>query len=165
LRSSVGRASPILVETTATAFNRDASSLTAVNMRGLGSLETLFTILMSGIGIAIFVFGLLLERRKEYVTMWALGMRFGQLRALVLGEAAAVALCSLVIGGAVGAAMAVMFIQVLTPLFTIPPNTLTFPVDELALLATLVLGGMSLSALLSARSLRRLNPAELLREE
>jgi putative ABC transport system permease protein len=165
LKSSAGRASPILVETTATAFNRDASSLTAVNMRGLGSLETLFTILMSGVGIAIFVFGLLLERRKEYVTMWALGMRFGQLRALVLGEAAAVAVCSLVIGGAVGAGMAVMFVQVLTPLFTIPPNTLTLPVGELAMLATLVLGGMALSALLSARSLRRLHPAELLREE
>jgi hypothetical protein len=54
---------------------------------------------------------------------------------------------------------------VLTPLFTIPPSTLSLPVDELALLATLVLGGMCLSALLSARSLRRLHPAELLREE
>lgn len=164
LRSS-GGSNPILVETTATAFNRDASSLTAVNMRGLGSLETLFAVLMSGIGIAIFVYGLLLQRRKEYVTMRALGMRFGQLRALVMGEASAVAICSLVIGGIVGTAMALMFVRVLTPLFTIPPDRLTFPVEELALLATLVLGGMGLSALLSARSLNRLSPMELLREE
>lgn len=165
LRSSSGRSTPILVETTATAFNRDATSLTAVNMRGLGSLETLFAVLMSGIGIAIFVYGLLLQRRKEYVTMRALGMRFGQLRALVLGEATAVAICSLVVGGIVGTAMALMFVRVLTPLFTIPPDRLTFPVQELALLTTLVLGGMGLSALLSARSLNRLSPMELLREE
>ena len=165
LRSSSGKANPILVETTATAYNRDASSLTAVNMRGLGNLETLFAVTMSGIGIAIFVYGLLLQRRKEYVTMRALGMHFGQLRSLVLGEASVVAACSLIVGGLVGTAMAVMFVQVLTPLFTIPPSTLTFPIEELALLATLVLGGMGLSALLSARSLQRLNPAELLREE
>ena len=165
LRSGVGRAKPILVDTSATAFNRDASSLTAVNMRGLGSLETLFAVLMSGIGIAIFVYGLLLQRRKEYVTMRALGMRFGQLRALVLGEASAVAVCSLVVGGVVGTAMALMFVRVLTPLFTIPPDALTFPVQELALLATLVLGGMGLSALLSARNLNGLSPMELLREE
>jgi putative ABC transport system permease protein len=160
LRSGVGRAKPILVETSATAFNRDASSLTAVNMRGLGSLETLFAVLMSGIGIAIFVYGLLLQRRKEYVTMRALGMPFGQLRALVLGEASAVAVCSLVVGGVVGTAMALMFVRVLTP-----PDALTFPVQELDLLATLVLGGMGLSALLSARNLNGLSPMELLREE
>jgi putative ABC transport system permease protein len=165
LRSGGGRANPILVETTATAFNRDASSLTAVNMRGLGSLETLFAVLMSGIGIAIFVYGLLLQRRKEYVTMRALGMRFGQLRALVMGEASVVAVCSLVVGAMVGITMALMFVRVLTPLFTIPPTALTFPIAELVLLATLVLGGMGLSALLSARSLNGLSPMELLREE
>jgi putative ABC transport system permease protein len=165
LRSAGSRSNPILVETTATAFNRDASSLTAVNMRGLGSLETLFAVSMSGIGVAIFVYGLLLQREKEYVTMRALGMGFGQLRALVLGEAGAVAVCSLLVGGIVGTAMALMFVRVLTPLFTIPPDTLTFPVDELALSATLVLGGMGLSALISARSLNRLSPMELLREE
>jgi putative ABC transport system permease protein len=165
LRSSGSRSNPILVETTTTAFNRDASSLTAVNMRGLGSIETLFAVLMSGIGIAIFVYGLLLQRRKEYVTMRALGMRFGQLRALVLGEASAVAVCSLVVGGVVGVAMALMFVRVLAPLFTIPPSSLTIPVEELALLATLVLGGMGLSALLSGRNLNRLSPMEVLREE
>jgi len=89
----------------------------------------------------------------------------GQLRSLVLGEATVVAVVSLVVGAMVGAAMAVMFVQVLTPLFTIPPTSLTVPAGQLAVLATLVLGGMGLSVLLAARSLRRLNPVELLREE
>jgi ABC-type antimicrobial peptide transport system permease subunit len=59
--------------------------------------------------------------------------------------------------------MAVMFVQILSPLFTIPPASLTIPTGQLAVLATLVLGGMGLSVLLAARSLRRLNPVELLR--
>jgi len=120
---------------------------------------------MSAAGVAIFVFGLLLQRRKEYVTMRALGIRMSQLRSLVLGEATVVAALSLIVGAVVGGAMAVMFVQILSPLFTIPPTSLTIPAGQLIVLATLVLGGMGLSVLLAARSLRRLNPVELLREE
>ncbi len=165
IKARAGVSNPVLVETTATAINRDASSLTALNMRGLGSLEALFAVVMSAIGVSIFVFGLLLQRRKEFVTMRALGMALTQLRALVLGEAAIVAVCSLVIGGLVGAAMAAMFVQVLTPLFTIPPAGLDVPAGELGLLAVLVLAGVGVSSLASSRILSRLNPAELLREE
>jgi hypothetical protein len=165
LKAGPGRATPILVETTATAINRDASSLTAVNLRGLGGLEVAYAAIMSAAGIAIFVFGLLFQRRKEYVTMRALGIRVSQLRALVLGEAGVVTMLSLVVGGAVGAAMALMFVQILAPIFTIPPLSLTIPAGDLGLLATLVLGGMGISVLMAVSSLLRLNPVELLREE
>jgi putative ABC transport system permease protein len=165
LKAGPARSTPMLVETTVTAINRDASTLVAINLRGLGGLEAIYTVLMSAAGIAIFVFGLLLQRRKEYVTMRALGIRMGQLRSLVLGEAAVVAVLSLVVGGLVGAAMAAMFVQILAPLFTVPPPSLTIPAGDLGLLATLVLAGMGLSVVLAARSLRRLNPVELLREE
>jgi ABC-type antimicrobial peptide transport system permease subunit len=97
--------------------------------------------------------------------MRALGIRMGQLWALVFGEAAIVAVVSLVIGAVAGVVMAVMFVQILAPLFTIQPSSLTVPGAQLALLATLVLGGMAISVSLAARSLRRLNPVELLREE
>jgi putative ABC transport system permease protein len=165
LRAGAGRTTPLLVETTVGAINKDQSTLAALNLRGLGSLESLYTVLISGAGIAIFVFGLLLQRRKEYVTMRALGIRFGQLRVLVLGEAGLVAVMSLVVGALVGTAMAYMFVQILGSLFTIPPTALTFPTSQLVVLAVLVLGGMGISGLLAARSLGRLSPVELLREE
>jgi putative ABC transport system permease protein len=120
---------------------------------------------MSAVGVSIFVFGLLLQRRKEFVTMRALGMGLAQVRALVLGEAAIVAVLSLVVGALVGAGTAQMFVQILAPLFTIAPAALTVPTGELGLLAILVLAGVGLSSIVSARYLRRLNPAELLREE
>jgi putative ABC transport system permease protein len=165
IKAGPGRSAPMLIETSATAFNREQSTLTAVNLRGLGGLQAVYTVLISAAGIGIFVFGLLLQRRKEYVTMRALGIRMGQLWGLVFGEAAAVALVSLCIGSVAGAVMAYMFVKILAPLFTIQPASLTVPADQLAILVTLVLGGMALSVALAARSLRRLNPVELLREE
>ena len=120
---------------------------------------------MTTAGIAIFVFGLLLQRRKEYATMRALGLRLGQLAALVIAEAGLVALLSLAIGAAVGAAMALMFVQVLTPIFTIPPVSLSVPATQLGLLVSLVVAGSALAVVVAIRSLRRLKPMELLREE
>jgi ABC-type antimicrobial peptide transport system permease subunit len=88
-----------------------------------------------------------------------------QLWGLVFGEAAVVALVSLAIGTITGAVMAYMFVKILAPLFTILPTSLTVPADQLVTLVTLVLCGMALSVAVAARSLRRLNPVELLREE
>jgi putative ABC transport system permease protein len=165
IKAGPGRTAPLLVETSAMAFNRDQSTLTAINLRGLGGLQAVYTVLISAAAIGIFVFGLLMQRRKEYVTMRALGIRMSQLWGLVFGEAAAVALVSLAVGSATGVVMAYMFVKILAPLFTIQPSALAVPAGQLAILATLVLGGMAVSVALAARSLRRLNPVELLREE
>ena len=74
-RSAPGPAArdPINIETTETALDKDQSSLTALNVQGLVDLDSLFTLLMSAAGIAIFVFGLMLQRRREYVTLLRAG--------------------------------------------------------------------------------------------
>lgn len=82
IKAGPGRSAPLLVETTATAFNRDQSSLTAVNLLGLGGLQAVCTALISAAAIGIFVFGLL-QRRQEYVTMREIGIRMAQLWGLV----------------------------------------------------------------------------------
>jgi len=158
-------AAPVAVETTAKAYNLDQSSLSSLNVSGLGRLEGLYTVLMSALGVAIFVFGLLLQRAKEHVTMRALGLRMVHLQGLVLGEAGFVALVSLVIGGVVGTAMAMMFVQILRPLFVIQPAGIAVPGGTLALLAALVLVVTGLSSVVAGASLRRLRLVEILREE
>jgi putative ABC transport system permease protein len=165
LQAGPGRTIPLLVATTATAINTDQSTLAALNLRGLSSLESLYTVLLSGAGISIFIFGLILQRRKEYVTMRALGVRMNQLRTLLLGEAGLVAAVSLVIGGLVGTAMAYMYVQILRPLFTLPPQSLSVPGQQVAVLVVAVLGVSALCALLAASYVRRLSLVELLREE
>jgi len=120
---------------------------------------------MSAAGIGIFVFGLLLQRPREYMTMRALGMRGRQLHGLLIGEVALVAAVALPTAAVVGTAMALMFVQVLRPVFTLPPDRLTFPPDWMASLAALVVGAMAASTLAGSVLLRRLRPIELLREE
>ncbi len=54
--------------------NKDQSSLTALNIRGLVDLDSFYTLVISAAVIAMFVFGLMLQRRREYVTLRAQGM-------------------------------------------------------------------------------------------
>lgn len=163
LRSGPGSRDQIEIETTRTALDKDQSSLTALNVHGLVDLDVLYTLLMSAAAVAIFVFGLMLQRRREYVTLRAQGMHPGELRALVLGEAAVVAVCGLVSGIAVGTGMAYLLVHVLRPLFVLDPVEV-LPVADVATLATLALAATAASALTGTAILRRLKPMELLRE-
>ena len=164
LRSGPGARDPIDIESTETALDKDQSSLTALNFQGLVDLDSFFVLLMSAATIAIFIFGLMLQRRREYVTLRAQGLRARELQALVLGEAALVAVCGLVAGMLVGAGMALLLMHVLRGLFILEPSV-AFPAGDIAALAALVLAATVASAAVAVAMLRRLRPAEVLREQ
>lgn len=163
LRAGPGRTAPLNIDTRATALDKDQSSLTALNVRGLVGLDTVYTLLMTAGVIAIFVFGLMLERRREYVVLRAQGMRTAELRALVLGEAALVAAAGVAAGVAVGAGMAALLVGVLRPLFVLDP-AVALPGAEIAVRAGLAGVATLVTALAATALLRRYEPAELLRE-
>ncbi|MBJ7608066.1 MAG: FtsX-like permease family protein [Candidatus Dormibacteraeota bacterium] len=165
LRSGPGRTTPLLIDTISTAVNRDQSTLSALNIDGLARLEGLYTVLLSALGIAIFVFGLLLRRRKEHITLRALGMRMRQLVALIVAEALLVAVASIVLGALVGTAMALIFVQILRPLFTIPPTGVTVPALSVTVLLALVLVVAVAASLVAGAVLRRTRLVDVLREE
>jgi putative ABC transport system permease protein len=165
LRSGPGRTTPLLIDTISTAVNHEQSTLAALNIDGLGRLEAVYTVLLSAVGIAIFVFGTLLRRRREYITLRALGMRMRDLVSLVVGEAALVAVASVVLGGIIGTAMALLFVQILRPLFTIPPTGVTVPAVGVTLLMGLVLAAALAASLAAGASLRRTHLVDVLREE
>jgi ABC-type antimicrobial peptide transport system permease subunit len=79
-------------------------------------------------------------------------------------EAATIGGLSLVIGAVVGVGLAFMLVMLLGVIFTIPAHGLSVPVFELLSLAVLVVTGMIVSALASARRLARLKVVEALRE-
>lgn len=87
-----------LTPTRASTLDRDQSSLAALNIAGLISLDSGFALAMAAVAMAVFVFGLLLQRRREYVTLRAQGLEAGTIRLLVAAEAAAVALTGAVAG-------------------------------------------------------------------
>jgi ABC-type antimicrobial peptide transport system permease subunit len=134
-------------------------------LNGLARLDLFYVTLMSTAGIGIFIFGLLLQRRKEYMTLRALGIRMRQLQILLLGEAAVVAILGVVVALGVSTAMAFMFVQILRPVFTLPPDRINFPVEQLTSLAGLAVGSMLVCSLGAGVLLRRINPVELVREE
>jgi putative ABC transport system permease protein len=153
----------VSVETREGALDKDQSSLTALNVHGLIDLDSLYTLLMSVAAVGIFVFGLLLHRRREYVTLRAQGMRGRDVRALVAGEAALVTIGGLAAGTLVGLGMAALLVHVLRPLFVLAPE-LAFPLGDIALLAALALAATVVSSLIAALMLRRMRASELLRE-
>jgi putative ABC transport system permease protein len=164
LRSGPGARGTLHIETTETALDKDQSSLTAVNVNGLVRLDTFFVVLMSATAIAIFVFGLMLQRRGEYVALRAQGLRSGELRALVMLEAAVVTIGGLAAGLLVGTLTAFLSIRILRGLFVLDPR-ITFPLGRVASLSALLVAAALVSGLAATELLRRLEPGEILREE
>jgi len=164
LHAGPAGAHAIIVDTTRTALDKDQSSLTALNIHGLVDLDSLFTLMMALTAIAVFVFGLMLHRRREYVTLRAQGMRTGELRRLVLGEVALVAGCGLAAGLLVGTGMAYLLVHVLRPLFILDPG-IAFPGGELLRLVVLLVAATLAATVAASAILGRLRPVELLREQ
>jgi putative ABC transport system permease protein len=164
LRSGPGQTDPIEIESARTALDRDQSSLTALNVNGLVRLNALYVFLLSAATIAIFVFGLLLQRRREYVALRALGARLPEVHALIMAEAALVGACGLAAGLLVGTGMALLLVQVLRALFILDASV-TFPVGRIGILAGLAMAATLASGLAAGEIVRRLRPTEILREE
>ncbi len=118
---------------------------------------------MSAAAIAIFVFGLMLQRRREYVTLLAQGMREPGAPGARAGEAALIAIGGLAAGLLVGAGMAYLLVHILRPLFILDASV-TFPAATIATLAGVAMLAALASAFSAAALLRRLRPTELLRE-
>ena len=164
LREGPGSADALQIDTRATALDKDQSSLAALNIRGLLTLDSAYALAMAATAITIFVFGLLLQRRREYVTLRAQGMRIGRIRSLLVTESVGVVVVGAVVGILVGAITAYVLVNVLQPLFVLRPEVV-IPRADIGLLAGLVLA-VSVAASLAATTLiRRLPPGELLRDE
>lgn len=164
IEAGPGATDRLTIDTTETSFNKDQSSLTALNIRGLVDLDSFYTLAISAAVVAIFVFGLMLQRRREYVVLRAQGLPSRGMQSLVLGEAAFVGISGLIAGTLVGAGLGLLLVHILKPLFILPPIA-TWPLAGATLLAGLVVAATLLSTLAALTILRRLSPSEVLREQ
>jgi putative ABC transport system permease protein len=155
---------PVRIQTTETPVKTESSSLTSLNLGGLGRMELFYTLLVTSVGLAIFLLAMINERQREFGAMRALGANLGHLRRFLFTEAATIGGLSLVIGTLVGVGLAFMLVMLLGIIFTIPAHGLSIPTLELLILTALVLAGMVTSALVSARRLATLKVVEALRE-
>ena len=164
LRDGPGSLDALQIDTRETALDKDQSSLAALNIHGLLTLDSAYALAMAATAITVFVFGLLLQRRREYVTLRAQGMRPGEIRSLLVVEAGVVVSLGCLIGLLIGGGMAFFLVNVLRPLFVLRPP-IVLPAAEIATLAALVLGVSLIASLAATRLVNRLRPTELLRDE
>ena len=164
LQEGPGSTDALQIDTRATALDKDQSSLAALNIRGLLTLDSAYGLAMAATAITIFVFGLLLQRRREYVTLRAQGMLIGKIRSLLVSESVGVAVVGAGLGALVGAGMAYFLVTVLRPLFVLRPEVV-LPRADIVLLAALVLAVSVIASLAATTLIRRLPPEELLRDE
>jgi putative ABC transport system permease protein len=118
-----------------------SSSLTAVDLRGLTWIELSFAILLIA-GASGLVLGLgLIERRRDFALLAAMGARGRQLGAFLWTEGLIILSAGIGLGFATGFAIAKMLVKVLTGVFDPPPQALSIP--WLYLLVLIVAGCLS----------------------
>lgn len=165
VRDSLGPAIPAKVETTAKTANRDQTSLAGLSLTGLGDVESAYMVLIASLATIIFVAALLLQRGTERAVMRALGLARRRLRAMILTEAALVAIVSAVVGTVIGVPMAYMFVQILRRVFIVPPASVSMPPSGAVVLGALVVGTIAIAAVIISAAIRRVKMVELLRAE
>lgn len=139
-----------------------SSSLTAVDLRGLTSLELAFAILLA-IGAMGLVLALgLAERRQTFVILTALGAKRNQLGAFLWSEGLLIQVAGAVIGLALGVGVAQMLVTILTGVFDPPPEILSVPWFYLVGLLAAAFISM-IGAILGAQAASRHSVVEALR--
>jgi putative ABC transport system permease protein len=154
----------VQIDTRLTALAKDQSSLAALNIGGLLKLDSGYSLAMGAVTIAIFVFGLLLQRRREYVTLRAQGMQPRAIRLLIGAEAGTVAVTGCAVGVPVGLIMAFYLINVLRPLFVLNPPYIV-PIGSLSIVVGSVLVATVVTSVTASLLVNQLRATELLRDE
>ncbi len=139
-----------------------SSSLTAVDLRGLTTLELAFAILLA-IGAMGLVLALgLAERRRTFAILTALGAKGKQLGAFLWSEGLLIQVGGGVFGIALGFGVAQMLVTILTGVFDPPPEFLFVPWLYLVILTGAALASM-IGAVLGAQTASRRPVVEALR--
>ena len=107
---------------------------------------------------------LILERRREFAVLQAVGADQAQLLTGPVLEGVVVVAGSLVIGLPVGLGLGILDVQVLRLFFALEPPLLTMPLAALALLALSVTLASAIALGLALSAVTRVSAASVLRE-
>ncbi|MFI5013880.1 MAG: FtsX-like permease family protein [Hyphomicrobiales bacterium] len=133
IRSVLGPASPLQVTDLAHAARLIGSSLTAVDLRALTSIELAFAVLLAGGATGLVLALGFAERRRSTAILAALGANAHEVRSFLWGEALILLIGGLTLGTAIGAVVAAMLVKLLGGIFDPPPDALSVPFAYLAL--------------------------------
>ncbi len=164
LQNSIGKQIPIKTQDIDTAILASGSSMTSLNLRGLGSIELLYTVIIISLGLGIFLLAMIYERAREFGAMRALGSTASQMGRILWSESLTVGALSVLIGLVIGLILGRIFVSLLKVLYTIPPAGMAVPWAALFILLALALVGMTIATLIANHRLAKMEVAKVLRE-
>jgi putative ABC transport system permease protein len=141
------------------------SSITTVDLSGIGKIEEAFALGLAAASMLLFVAVALAERRLELATMAALGAPLRAIGAFLWSEALIVLAAAIALAALLGWLLAEMLVAMLRHVFDPPPDHLAAPWPYLAALGLAGIAGALLAAAFSAVALRRMSLGAILREE
>jgi putative ABC transport system permease protein len=138
--------------------------LTALNLAGLGRIEAVGAALIAAVGVAVLGAFLVLERRREFAILRAVGADTSQVLTGPASEGVLVVLGSLLIGVPVGLGLALLEVRVLSLFFALPPPLLTVPTGALAVFIGFMAMTSAIAMATALAAVMRVRPASVLRE-
>jgi putative ABC transport system permease protein len=141
-----------------------SSSLTAISLAGISRLEEAFAVLLAIGSVALFGVLAVIDRRREFATMAAMGARLRVVASFLWTETTLATSTAALLAAVLGTALSVMLVAILTHVFDPPPDALAIPWAFLGLLALATLAGGVLSAALAVMALTRADLSAALRE-
>jgi putative ABC transport system permease protein len=140
------------------------SSITTVSLAGVTRIEEGFTLLLAAAAMALFTAVSLVERRREFATMAALGASLRRVATFLWFEAALVVAAAVALAAVLGWALAEMLVAMLQHVFDPPPDHLAAPWPFLAGLAASAVAGCLVAVALASRAIARMPLGAILRE-
>jgi len=135
-----------------------------LNLAGLGRIEALGAALIAAVGVAVLGAFLVLERRREFAILRAVGADASQVIAGPAAEGVLVVLGSLLIGVPVGLGLALLEVRVLSLFFALPPPLLTIPAVALVVFIVFMVMTSTIAIAAALTAVTRVRPASVLRE-
>jgi putative ABC transport system permease protein len=147
-----------------TVTDPSSRGLTALNLTGLGRIESLGGGLVAAVGVAVLGAFLVLERRREFAILRAVGADTPQVLTGPAHEGFIAVLGSLVIGIPIGLGLSILAVRVLGLFFALPPPLLTMPSATLALLCLFMVAVSAIALGATLLAVNRVRAASVLRE-
>ncbi|HZR92302.1 MAG TPA: FtsX-like permease family protein [Gaiellaceae bacterium] len=139
-------------------------SLTALNLNGLKWIESVGAGLIAAVGVALLAAFVVLERRREFAVLEAVGADRAQVVTGPTVEGAVALAGSVLIGLPLGLLLSMLAVRVLGLFFTLPPPLLSVPLGTLALLVVLMVCASLLALAVALRRIARVGAVTMLRE-
>lgn len=150
--------------TVGTVANPDQRSLAALNLGGLSRIESFGAGLVAAVGVAVLGVFLVLERRREFAILSAIGATNAHVLTGPAQEGIIAVIASVIIGVPVGLGLASLTVRVLGLFFTLPPPLLTIPTGTLIGLAVFVAVTSAIALAAALTAVTRVSAASVLRD-